>query len=228
VGFISNREVLDLLLEEQSNQNAAMQKLRAGRKALEQASSAAKPRKSLPAWDEVKETSRLILPENVRSVQLQTIEFLSDNELSTRRQSSEGVGELTRALGQIEPSLTKLEKLQLVNTAPSNLPELYITVDNLESRLDSDRQEEILELIKIHSSSTNRLDQLRIDRVAQTEAQERHLRTDAARREARANLRDQEIQEDLMEDEDFEEDLFVSGAHQREEGTGLELDEVES
>jgi len=71
VGLLSNREVLDLLLEEQKAQVKEVSALKSERKKAEDLATNEAKKRRLPAWDETKEISRLLLPENVRSVQLQ-------------------------------------------------------------------------------------------------------------------------------------------------------------
>lgn len=62
--------MLDLLLDEQRTQAAAIHALKDGRRKLEDSHRGDKAN-LLPAWDEGKEIGRLLAPENVRSVQVQ-------------------------------------------------------------------------------------------------------------------------------------------------------------
>jgi hypothetical protein len=59
----------------------------------------------------------------------QAIQYLSADFQPTRRQTEEGVAALTRALAPFE--LTKAEKLQVVNLAPTEPVELYVVSTSL-------------------------------------------------------------------------------------------------
>ncbi|KAG6861008.1 hypothetical protein C0995_005028 [Termitomyces sp. Mi166 len=79
--------------------------------------------------------------ENLRTVEVEAIQYLSADYLPTTRQSPEGITKLVKDLALYE--LTKAEKLQVVNLAPTMPVELYVVVEELEDRL-GDHMEEIL------------------------------------------------------------------------------------
>lgn len=61
--------------------------------------------------------------ESMADVEVQAIQFLGAEYQPTRRQSPAGISQLVKAL---EPyGLTKAEKLQIVNLAPTQAVELY-------------------------------------------------------------------------------------------------------
>ncbi|KAI8986128.1 HRDC-like protein [Trametes punicea] len=83
--------------------------------------------------------------ENLRTVEVEAIQYLSADYQPTASQSEEGITQLTRSLGQWD--LTKAEKLQIVNLAPTEPVELYVIVEELEDRF-GDKMEDILNTVK--------------------------------------------------------------------------------
>ncbi|PIL35141.1 hypothetical protein GSI_02930 [Ganoderma sinense ZZ0214-1] len=83
--------------------------------------------------------------ENLRTVEVEAIQYLSADYQPTASQSPEGIAKLTRSLAQWD--LTKAEKLQVVNLAPTEAVELYVIVEELEDRL-GDQMEDILNTVK--------------------------------------------------------------------------------
>ncbi|ELU38260.1 RNA polymerase rpb4 domain-containing protein [Rhizoctonia solani AG-1 IA] len=63
-----------------------------------------------------------------------------------QRQNDVAIRNLTRSLGKF--SLTKSEKLQIVNLAPRQLVELYVIVENLEDRFSDEELTEMLQLVE--------------------------------------------------------------------------------
>ncbi|KAF9221546.1 hypothetical protein BS17DRAFT_784932 [Gyrodon lividus] len=82
--------------------------------------------------------------ENLRTVELEAIQYLSADYQPTRQQSDAGVSQLVHDLTPF--SLTKAEKLQVVNLAPTEPVELYVIVEELEDRL-GDQMHEILGVV---------------------------------------------------------------------------------
>jgi len=82
--------------------------------------------------------------ENLRTVELEAIQYLSAGYQPTRKQSDAGISQLVRNLAPF--SLTKAEKLQVVNLAPTEPVELYVVVEELEDRL-GDHMQEILDIV---------------------------------------------------------------------------------
>ncbi|KAG6900944.1 hypothetical protein C0993_004381 [Termitomyces sp. T159_Od127] len=79
--------------------------------------------------------------ENLRPVEVEAIQYLTADYLPTTRQSPEGITKLVKDLASYE--LTKAEKLQIVNLAPTMPVELYVIVEELEDRL-GDGMEDLL------------------------------------------------------------------------------------
>ncbi|KAG0704859.1 HRDC-like protein [Suillus ampliporus] len=73
------------------------------------------------------------ISENLRTVELEAIQYLSADYQPTLHQSDASITQLVRGL---EPfGLSKSEKLQIVNLAPTEPVELYVIVEELEDRL---------------------------------------------------------------------------------------------
>jgi len=83
--------------------------------------------------------------ENLRTVEVEAIQSLSDNYKPTISQTSTGITKLVKDLASFE--LTKAEKLQVVNLAPTEPVELYVIVEELEDRL-GDRMDDILTVVR--------------------------------------------------------------------------------
>ncbi|KAN0087646.1 RNA polymerase Rpb4 domain containing protein [Tylopilus felleus] len=97
------------------------------------------------------ETHSEEVSENLRTVELETIQHLSAEYQPTSKQSDHGISQLVRDLARL--SLTKAEKLQVVNLAPTEPVELYVIVEELEDRL-GDRMDEILGIVSKSLSAT--------------------------------------------------------------------------
>jgi hypothetical protein len=85
--------------------------------------------------------SHLEASENLRTVQVEAISYLSANHLPNLSQKEEGITKLVKDLAPY--GLTKAEKLQIVNLAPALPVELYVIVEELEDRF-GDQIDEIL------------------------------------------------------------------------------------
>jgi len=83
--------------------------------------------------------------ENLRTIEVEAIQYLSADYQPTVSQSEAGIAQLTRSLSAYE--LTKAEKLQIVNLAPTEPVELYVIVEELEERL-GEQMDDILNLVK--------------------------------------------------------------------------------
>ncbi|THH08972.1 hypothetical protein EW145_g2336 [Phellinidium pouzarii] len=64
--------------------------------------------------------------ENLRTVEFEAIQYLSADYQPTKAQSPEAITQLVRGLSAFE--LTKAEKLQIVNLAPTEPVELYVPI----------------------------------------------------------------------------------------------------
>ncbi|THH17259.1 hypothetical protein EW146_g3511 [Bondarzewia mesenterica] len=133
--LLSNYEVLALLRELESDYLAkAKTALRI--KKEEEAAEAVVPR----AYDPLED----ITP-NLRTVEVEAIQYLSADYQPIRFQNEAGISQLTKSL---EPyGLTKSEKLQIVNLAPREAVELYVIIEELEDRLGN-RMEDILSNVR--------------------------------------------------------------------------------
>jgi len=71
--------------------------------------------------------------ENLRTIEVEAIQYLSADYQPTRVQTAPGIQRLTKDLAPY--GLTKGEKLQIVNLTPVEPVELYVIVEELEDRL---------------------------------------------------------------------------------------------
>ncbi|OJT12972.1 DNA-directed RNA polymerase III subunit RPC9 [Trametes pubescens] len=132
--LLSNYEVLSLLKELESNHLA---RTKTAHRIKKEEEAAGLPPKHQPHTDDVSE--------NLRTVEVEAISYLSADYQPSVSQTAEGITQLTRTLGQWD--LTKAEKLQIVNLAPTEPVELYVIVEELEDRY-GDQMEDILTAVK--------------------------------------------------------------------------------
>ncbi|KAF9258604.1 hypothetical protein L218DRAFT_909245 [Marasmius fiardii PR-910] len=92
-----------------------------------------------------KRSTDAVSSENLRTIQVEAIQYLSADYQPTRSQSTEGIKQLCRNLRQYD--LTKAEKLQVINLAPTKPVELYVIVEELEDRL-GDTMNNVLEVVQ--------------------------------------------------------------------------------
>ncbi|KAF8061611.1 HRDC-like protein [Lyophyllum atratum] len=144
--LLSNYEVLSLLRELESDHLARAKTAVRVKKEEEAAGHPPRPTGDGAVFGEPSE--------NLRTVEIEAIQYLSADYLPTTRQSPEGITRLVKALASYD--LTKAEKLQIVNLAPTLPVELYVIVEELEDRL-GDRMEEILTHVQSNLSSTSHL-----------------------------------------------------------------------
>ncbi|KZT12174.1 uncharacterized protein LAESUDRAFT_754661 [Laetiporus sulphureus 93-53] len=83
--------------------------------------------------------------ENLRTIEVEGIQYLSADYQPTAAQSEAGITQLTRSLSAYD--LTKAEKLQIVNLAPVEPVELYVIVEELEDRL-GEQMDDILTTVR--------------------------------------------------------------------------------
>ncbi|CAE6434169.1 unnamed protein product [Rhizoctonia solani] len=139
--LLSNYEVLALLRELESEQLAKARSHLAAKKEEEGAALSGHPIPPVagnPIQDEV--------PQNLRTIEVELISHLRDMYPLMQRQNDVAIRNLTRSLGKF--SLTKSEKLQIVNLAPRQLVELYVIVENLEDRFSDEELTEMLQLVE--------------------------------------------------------------------------------
>jgi len=84
--------------------------------------------------------------ENLRTVEFEAIQHLSAPFHASLRQNEASIARLVKDLAPY--GLTKAEKLQIVNLAPTDLVELYVIVEELEDRLSDEKTQEILTLVR--------------------------------------------------------------------------------
>ncbi|KAI0365310.1 hypothetical protein BV20DRAFT_1056493 [Pilatotrama ljubarskyi] len=132
--LLSNYEVLTLLKELESDH---LTRTRTALRIKKEEEAAGLPPKHQAPPDDV--------CENLRTVEVEAIQYLSADYQPTAAQSAEGITQLTRTLGQWD--LTKAEKLQIVNLAPTEPVELYVIVEELEDRF-GEKMGDILNAVK--------------------------------------------------------------------------------
>ncbi|KIM24652.1 hypothetical protein M408DRAFT_229736 [Serendipita vermifera MAFF 305830] len=133
--FLSNYEVYALLQEMEHKQ-------------LEQTRAIMATKKEENLEDQYKGPNYVVpeeVAENVRSIQVELLQYLNSDALPTSRQSVESVAHLTRGLKKY--GLTKAEKLQIVNMCPQSVLDLYVIVEEVETRFEH-HLDEILALVK--------------------------------------------------------------------------------
>ncbi|KIM43084.1 hypothetical protein M413DRAFT_395714 [Hebeloma cylindrosporum] len=135
--LLSNYEVLSLLQELESD-HLLRTKTALRVKKEEEASATAVA--SNPTVNTHLEAS-----ENLRTIEVEAISYLTADYLPTRSQTEEGIAGLVKNLAPF--SLTKAEKLQVVNLSPTLPVELYVIVEELEDRL-GEQIDEILEHVQ--------------------------------------------------------------------------------
>ncbi|KAG2340207.1 hypothetical protein BDR05DRAFT_938154 [Suillus weaverae] len=92
------------------------------------------------------------ISENLRTVELEAIQYLSADYQPTLHQSDASITQLVRGLQPF--GLSKAEKLQIVNLAPTEPVELYVIVEELEDRLGN-RMDDLLVAVSksLHESA---------------------------------------------------------------------------
>ncbi|KAJ3995176.1 RNA polymerase Rpb4-domain-containing protein [Lentinula boryana] len=121
--LLSNFEVLELL-RDLENDHLARTKTAIRVKKEEEAS-------GIPS--QAKHPATIEVTENVRTIQVEAIQYLTAEYQLTSSQTSNGITQLVKDLANYK--LTKAEKLQIVNLAPTQPVELYVIVEELEDRL---------------------------------------------------------------------------------------------
>lgn len=130
--LLSNFEVLTLLRELDAKHVA---RTKAALRTKKEEDAAGKPTQD----SHIEEVS-----ENLRTVELETIQYLSAEYQPMQQQCEAGVTQLVKDLAPF--GLTKAEKLQVVNLAPTEAVELYVIVEELEDRL-GDRMDQVLSVV---------------------------------------------------------------------------------
>ncbi|GAA6017119.1 hypothetical protein JCM8202_005912 [Rhodotorula sphaerocarpa] len=113
------------------------------------ANQAAKGKKA-PRYQDIaqREEAERIQPQDLHTVSWEAVQYLEADVHPTRRQSHDAVAKLLDGLDDYD--LTKSERLQLVNLAPTSLVELHVCIEDLLDRYNDEQQEALLELVRSH------------------------------------------------------------------------------
>ncbi|KAI0931024.1 hypothetical protein AcW1_007111 [Taiwanofungus camphoratus] len=133
--LLSNYEVLTLLRELESD-HLARTKTALRIKKEEEAAGNLSAKIQAPTED---------VCENLRTIEVEAIQHLSADYQPTTSQSVAGITQLTQSLSKYD--LTKAEKLQIVNLAPTEPVELYVIVEELEDRF-GEKMDSILDTVR--------------------------------------------------------------------------------
>ncbi|KAA1473839.1 hypothetical protein DENSPDRAFT_882331 [Dentipellis sp. KUC8613] len=133
--LLSNYEVLTLL-RDLENDYIVKSKTSVRIKKEEDAAGPSAPK----AYDPLEDIS-----ENLRTMEVEAIQYLSAEYQPTRAQTPAGITTLVKSLAPY--GLNKSEKLQIVNLAPTEPVELYVIVEELEDRL-GEKLEEVLTSVR--------------------------------------------------------------------------------
>ncbi|OAX40437.1 hypothetical protein K503DRAFT_855357 [Rhizopogon vinicolor AM-OR11-026] len=146
------------------------------------------------------------ISENLRTVELEAIQYLSADYQPTLHQSDKSITQLVRGLQPF--GLSKSEKLQIVNLAPTEPVELYVIVEELEDRLGN-QMEDLLAVVT--KSLHDRAPQHRHETIAVPE-----------RRNTRSEIAPEVYEE--VEQETWEYDANQMEFDDTGEGAGVEGD----
>ncbi|KAF9468606.1 RNA polymerase Rpb4-domain-containing protein [Collybia nuda] len=144
VALLSNFEVLTLLRELESDHLFSTKSALRIKKEEEASGGPTRPPGNHTLFGEASE--------NLRTIEVEAIQYLSADYLPTHSQSPEGITQLVRSLAAYD--LTKAEKLQVVNLAPTLPVELYVIVEELEDRL-GEGMDEILSHVQTTLASSS-------------------------------------------------------------------------
>ncbi|TDL19712.1 hypothetical protein BD410DRAFT_841870 [Rickenella mellea] len=133
--LLSNFEVLTLLRELESDQLARTKTALRIKKEEEQSG---EPIRNYQQPEEG-------VSENLRTVEFEAIQYLTADYQPLHGQNEASIQKLVKDLEPYE--LTKAEKLQIVNLAPTETVELYVIVEELEDRL-GDKTVEVLDIVR--------------------------------------------------------------------------------
>ncbi|KZT28731.1 hypothetical protein NEOLEDRAFT_1154264 [Neolentinus lepideus HHB14362 ss-1] len=133
--LLSNYEVLNLLRELESDHLA---KTKTALRIKKEEEASGKPVTGATTIEDE-------ICENLRTVEVEAIQYLTGDFQPIAAQSDAGI---TKLVQNLEPyGFTKAEKLQIVNLAPTEPVELYVIVEELEDRL-GERMEEVLSHVR--------------------------------------------------------------------------------
>ncbi|GAA5897984.1 DNA-directed RNA polymerase III subunit RPC17 [Sporobolomyces salmoneus] len=203
-GFLSNFEVLQLLRAQRSSTASKMKQLEERKDA----------NKAAGIGDSLDFTEKdRIKPQDLQTVTFEAIKYLEEPVHPTIRQTEESVVKLLDKL-ETDPrytQLTKSERLQLVNSAPTSLVELHVCIEDLTERYPEESEQlEVIDLIRSHlensqSSAAPTVTNEDIDQLHDEQEQ---------REDERAGG-----------DEVYEDDGFVNEGGRKGDGEERDLDE---
>lgn len=143
-GLLSNREVLELIQSDMEEAKVASEEYR---KKRQNQKNDLRAMGKFPVGYKDADLAKLITPPNVTAAQrnvravhpsrrrasssadrncTQVYAHLMEDQLPTHQQTLDSVINLTKALGKHQGGLTRGEKLQMVNSCPQSMPELYV------------------------------------------------------------------------------------------------------
>ncbi|GAA5867048.1 hypothetical protein JCM8547_008423 [Rhodosporidiobolus lusitaniae] len=141
-GFLCNHEVLAILRQQRDDRSAQIKALNEAKRGKDRDGS------EFSARDEIER----IQPQDLHTVTFEALRYLEESVHPLRRQTSESVSKLLDELEELE--LTKAERLQLVNLAPTSIVELHVCIEEFEERFPpGEAQDDLLRIIKAHLSS---------------------------------------------------------------------------
>ncbi|KAJ9126628.1 hypothetical protein QFC24_001657 [Naganishia onofrii] len=155
------------------------------------------------------------ITEDILFVTEQVTSYFAGDVSLVKRQTNGGIRNLMQGL--VEYNLTKAEELQIVNLAPRKLIELYLIVDEVDTRLSDEQQEALLHLVE---QSLQHTDPEEGDMTILEDPEELNAEYDAINDEEHA-MHWEEGGGDLGEEEAFfAESKWGGGAGIEDEGDG--------
>ncbi|GAA6009309.1 hypothetical protein JCM10207_004345 [Rhodosporidiobolus poonsookiae] len=135
-GFLCNQEVLAILRQQRDERSAQIKDLTASKRGKE------RDGKEFSARDEIER----IQPQDLHTVTFEALRYLEDAVHPMRRQTADAVSRLLDELEDLD--LTKAERLQLVNLAPTSVVELHVCIEDIGERFPEAEQERLISLVK--------------------------------------------------------------------------------
>ncbi|KAK4699239.1 DNA-directed RNA polymerase III subunit RPC9, partial [Phenoliferia sp. Uapishka_3] len=143
-GFLCNKEVLTILSQQRDSRAKEIKSL-GNAKAARVAKLNRRPYAKEQEDDEVVR----LQPSDLHTVTFECIKYLEESVHPLRRQTDNSISTLLDELEKFD--LTKAERLQIVNLAPTTLVALVVCVEDFESRFpDESDQQQILSLVRQH------------------------------------------------------------------------------
>ncbi|GAA5868692.1 hypothetical protein JCM3774_003627 [Rhodotorula dairenensis] len=143
-GFLCNYEVLEVLRQQQQERFRQIRVLTGGKGGEVNG-------KRIGRYQDIaqREEAERIQPQDLHTISWEAVEYLEADVHPMRRQTSAAVAKLLDGLDDYD--LTKSERLQIVNLAPTTLVELHVCIEDLAERYPADEQQEaLLDLVRSH------------------------------------------------------------------------------